>query len=120
MAQKAESKKRRRRRRKSREPPQSIRWDDSKMTSNYANVCNVSQHAEEMTLLFGTNQSWYAGQELTVQLTNRIIMNPMAAKRSWCSSEHRARVRIPFRDPPIEIVSHRPANSNPDEAVKDR
>ena len=35
-----------------------VRWDDSKMTSTYANVCNVSSTREEVTLLFGTNQSW--------------------------------------------------------------
>ncbi|MEW6664091.1 MAG: DUF3467 domain-containing protein [Thermodesulfobacteriota bacterium] len=61
---------------------QTVRWDDAKMTSTYANVCNVSSTREEVTLLFGTNQSWYVGQqELTVQLTNRIILNPFAAKR---------------------------------------
>ncbi len=59
-----------------------IRWDGSKMVSTYANVCNVSSTREEMTLLFGTNQSWHAGQkELTVELTNRTVMNPYAAKR---------------------------------------
>jgi hypothetical protein len=61
---------------------QTVRWDDSRMTSTYANVCNVSSTREEMTLLFGTNQSWHMGQqELTVQLSNRIILNPFAAKR---------------------------------------
>jgi hypothetical protein len=61
---------------------QTLRWDDSKMTSTYANVCNVSSTREEVTLLFGTNQSWHMGQpELTVQLTDRIILNPFAAKR---------------------------------------
>ena len=61
---------------------QTLRWDDSKMTSTYANVCNVSSTREEVTLLFGTNQSWHTGQpELTVQLSDRIILNPFAAKR---------------------------------------
>ena len=60
----------------------SVRWDDSNMMSTYANVCNVSSTREEMTLLFGTNQTWHTGQqELTVVLTNRIILNPFAAKR---------------------------------------
>ena len=59
-----------------------IKWDDAKLVSNYANVCNVSSTREEMTLLFGTNQTWNTGQkELTVDLTNRIVMNPFAAKR---------------------------------------
>jgi len=61
---------------------QTLRWDDSNMTSTYANVCNVSSTREEVTLLFGTNQTWHTGQpELTVQLSDRIILNPFAAKR---------------------------------------
>ena len=60
----------------------SVKWDDSKLISSYANVCNVSSTREEVTLLFGTNQTWNTGQnELTVDLTNRIVMNPYAAKR---------------------------------------
>lgn len=63
-------------------PTQTLRWDDSKMTSTYANVANVSSTREEVTLLFGTNQSWHTGQqELAIQLTDRIILNPFAAKR---------------------------------------
>ena len=63
-------------------PQTTIRWDGSKMVSSYSNVCNVSSTREEVTLLFGTNQSWHAGQkELTIELTNRIIINPFAAKR---------------------------------------
>ncbi len=59
-----------------------IRWDGSKMRSTYANVCNVSSTREEVTMLFGTNQNWHAGQtELTVELSDRIMMNPYAAKR---------------------------------------
>ena len=59
-----------------------VRWDTSNMKSTYANVCNVSSTREEVTLLFGTNQTWHTGQdELTVQLSDRIILNPHAAKR---------------------------------------
>jgi len=59
-----------------------IRWDDSKMKNTYANVCNVSSTREEVTMLFGTNQTWYTGQkELTVELSDRMILNPYAAKR---------------------------------------
>ena len=59
-----------------------VRWDDSKLKSTYANVCNVSSTREEMTLLFGTNQIWHTGQkELVVELTDRIVLNPYAAKR---------------------------------------
>lgn len=63
-------------------PGAKVRWDDSRMTSSYANVCNVTSTREEVTLLFGTNQSWHGGQQqLTVLLSNRIILNPYAAKR---------------------------------------
>lgn len=59
-----------------------LRWDDTSMASTYANVCNVSSTREEVTFLFGTNQTWHTGQqELAILLTNRIIMNPFAAKR---------------------------------------
>ncbi len=57
-------------------------WDDSKMENNYANVCNVSSTKEEFNLLFGTNQSWAMGQpNVRIALSNRIILNPHAAKR---------------------------------------
>lgn len=60
----------------------SINWDDSKMASSYANVCNVSSTREEITLLFGTHQSWHSGQtDVTIELSNRVVVNPYAAKR---------------------------------------
>jgi hypothetical protein len=59
-----------------------IKWDDSSMKSAYANVCNVSSTREEVVLLFGVNQAWNRGQkEMTIQLTDRIIVSPFAAKR---------------------------------------
>lgn len=59
-----------------------IKWDDAKMQSAYANVCNVTSTREECVLLFGVNQSWQREQaEVTIQLTNRIILSPYAAKR---------------------------------------
>ncbi len=59
-----------------------IRWDDSNMQSTYANVCNISSTREEVTLLFGTNQTWHTGQqELAILLSNRMILSPFAAKR---------------------------------------
>lgn len=59
-----------------------VNWDDSKMQTSYANICNVSSSREEVTLLFGTNQTWHAGQkDVTIQLSNRIVLNPFAAKR---------------------------------------
>ena len=59
-----------------------IFWDSSNMRSAYANVFNVSGAREEFVLLFGMNQAWDAGQqELKVQLTDRVVMSPFAAKR---------------------------------------
>jgi hypothetical protein len=66
------------------EAPQraNIRWDGARMTSSYANVCNVNSTREEVTLLFGTNQAWNPAQtELTVEVNHRVILNPYAAKR---------------------------------------
>jgi hypothetical protein len=57
-------------------------WDDSKMRSSYANVCNVLGTREEIMLLFGTNQAWHGGQkQVTIALSERIVLNPYAAKR---------------------------------------
>jgi hypothetical protein len=59
-----------------------IKWDDSSMKSAYANVCNVTSTREEVVLLFGMNQAWNRGQkELTIHLTDRIVVSPYAAKR---------------------------------------
>jgi hypothetical protein len=59
-----------------------IKLDDSNMKSSYANVCNVTSTREEVVLLFGINQSWNRGQkEVAIQLTDRIIVSPYAAKR---------------------------------------
>jgi hypothetical protein len=65
------------------EMPTRVVWDDSSMHSSFANVINVINTREEFTLLFGTNQTWnVAGsKELTVKLSNRIVLTPYAAKR---------------------------------------
>ncbi|HEX4999610.1 MAG TPA: DUF3467 domain-containing protein [Terriglobia bacterium] len=66
------------------QPPQGmqVKWDDSNMKSSYANVCNAMSTREEVVLMFGVNQAWHAGQkEVTIQLTDRIILSPHAAKR---------------------------------------
>lgn len=59
-----------------------IRWDGGNMRSTYANVCNVSSTREEVSVMFGTNKNWHPGQkELTIELSDRMILNPYAAKR---------------------------------------
>ncbi len=61
---------------------QRIRWDGSAMRTTYANVCQVTSTREEFVMMFGVNQAWSRGQpEITIQLTDRIILNPFAAKR---------------------------------------
>lgn len=59
-----------------------VNWESSRLKTSYANVCNVSSTREEVTLLFGTNQTWQPGtKEVSVELTDRIILSPFAAKR---------------------------------------
>ena len=59
-----------------------IVWDDTNMRSSYANVVNAAGTREEIVLLFGMNQAWHSGQkEVKVQLSDRIVLSPFAAKR---------------------------------------
>ena len=62
-------------------PP--VRWNDDKMTTTFANVVNVQSTREQFDLFFGTNQTWNISDEpsVTVDLSNRIILTPHAAKR---------------------------------------
>ncbi|MDD5298724.1 MAG: DUF3467 domain-containing protein [Rhodocyclaceae bacterium] len=58
-----------------------VRFDDRQMVSHYANVANVGMSKDEVTLLFGTNQTWGAiGDEIVIALSSRIIMTPSVAK----------------------------------------
>ena len=59
-----------------------ILWDDSNMRSVYDNVVNALGTREEIVLLFGMNQAWHSGQkEVKIQLTDRVVLSPFAAKR---------------------------------------
>jgi hypothetical protein len=62
-----------------------VEWDDSRMRTSYANVVNAASTREEVSLFFGTNQTWNVDsrREVTVQLSERIILSPFAAKRLW-------------------------------------
>ncbi len=62
-----------------------VKWDDSNMRTSYANVVNAASSREEVTLFFGTNQTWNVSdkKEFNVLLSNRIVLNPFAAKRLW-------------------------------------
>jgi len=60
-----------------------VEWDDSKMNTTYANVANAASTREEVALLFGTNTTWKitGDKPVKIELTNRIILSPYAAKR---------------------------------------
>lgn len=60
-----------------------LNWDDSSMSTSYANVSNISMTREECGLFFGTNitSGVSADNEVTIKLSDRIIMTPHAAKR---------------------------------------
>jgi hypothetical protein len=52
------------------------------MRNSYSNACNVTGTREEIVLLFGVNQTRESGvKDLVVQLQDRIILSPFAAKR---------------------------------------
>ncbi|HQR14653.1 MAG TPA: DUF3467 domain-containing protein [Nitrospira sp.] len=56
--------------------------DAAGAATNHANSCHVASTKEEIVLNFGLNQAWDQGQaDLRVQVTNRIILSPFAAKR---------------------------------------
>lgn len=58
-----------------------VKWVDTNMKTNYSNAFNVFSDRQEMTFLFGTNQTLYTGQEeVVVDLSNRIVLNPVRAK----------------------------------------
>lgn len=59
-----------------------VRWENANTQSVYSNVCNVAGTREEIVLLFGMNQAFNATEnEMTIQLSNRIVMSPFVAKR---------------------------------------
>jgi len=62
-----------------------VNWDDTHMSTSYANVVNAASTREEVTLFFGTNQTWnpVAAKEFNVRLSDRIVLSPFAAKRLW-------------------------------------
>ena len=53
------------------------------MTTNFSNVVNIQSTREQVDLFFGTNQTWNASENrpLSIELTNRLILSPYAAKR---------------------------------------
>lgn len=66
-------------------PTQGVQWIDAAMATHFANVVNVQSTREQVDLFFGTNRTWNPGegQGVAVELSNRIILTPHAAKRLW-------------------------------------
>lgn len=62
-----------------------VKWLEDQMTTQFANVVNVQGTREQVDLFFGTNRTWNAEEDssITVELSNRIILTPLAAKRLW-------------------------------------
>src|SRR5215475_8372210 len=60
-------------------------WDDSAMVTHFANVVSIQSTLEQVDLFFGTNKTWnLAGErQVKVELTDRVILGPHAAKRLW-------------------------------------
>lgn len=60
-----------------------VHWDDTNMTTGFANVVNIQGTREQVELFFGTHRSWNLSKDndVKVDLTNRMILTPYAAKR---------------------------------------
>jgi hypothetical protein len=62
-----------------------VNWDDTRMATHFANVVNIQSTLEQVDLFFGTNKTWNISGErqVKVELTDRVILGPYAAKRLW-------------------------------------
>jgi len=59
-----------------------VKWDESQMRSVYANVVHAAGTREEVSVIFGMHQAWRPDvKEVTVQVTDRVVLSPYAAKR---------------------------------------
>mgnify|MGYP000642794589 CR=1 FL=1 len=68
-----------------------ISWDDSDISSQYANIATATANREEFFLLFGTHQNWRGNEKdnvVNVKLSNRIVVSPYAAKRLLLILQH--------------------------------
>ena len=83
MSQEQSTKKQPQQGQKSGDSP-TLRWDDARMQTRYANVVQVTGTREEIAILLGTHQIWQVGKdvkEVVVPLEERVLLNPSAAKR---------------------------------------
>jgi hypothetical protein len=65
------------------EQARAIAWRETDMATHFANVVNVQGTREQVDLFFGTNRTWNVTDvsQVVVDLSNRIILTPLAAKR---------------------------------------
>ena len=72
------------------------------MATHFSNVVNIQSTREQVDLFFGTNQTWNATDErpLSIELSNRLILSPFAAKAALAGAQPRAaRIRGSLRRP---------------------
>jgi hypothetical protein len=62
-------------------PQQTINVDESTLHAAYANFCRVSSTPEELILDLGLNPQPYATGDISIKVSQRIIMNHFTAKR---------------------------------------
>ena len=55
--------------------------DDSEIAASYANFCRVSSTPEELILDLGLNPQPFATTDVTIKVSQRIILNHYTAKR---------------------------------------
>nr|WP_319948448.1 DUF3467 domain-containing protein [uncultured Shimia sp.] len=60
-----------------------VEWNDTAMQTTFANVVNIQGTREQVEVFYGTNRTWDVNNDgpVRVDLTNRVIMTPYAAKR---------------------------------------
>ncbi|MFK7818043.1 MAG: DUF3467 domain-containing protein [Planctomycetaceae bacterium] len=63
------------------QPQQQVTVDDAQVQAGYANFCRVSSSPEELILDLGLNPQPYATGDVTVNVSQRIILNHYTAKR---------------------------------------
>ena len=64
---------------------QTLRFRTDNLKSSYCNLCNATSTREEVVLNFGLNQNWdqptAKPDVLEVDLQDRVVLSPFAAKR---------------------------------------
>ena len=60
-----------------------VKWDDSRMETFFANIVNIQSTGDQVDVFFGTNKTWNIGgdREVKIELNSRVILTPHTAKR---------------------------------------